>query len=75
MVGFLAVLGIDENNNTLHEAPNYTPKLSAFIKIAQLLVLQKAVILAEDSVVQDPLDPLDEMRSRFITLENATPFT
>lgn len=39
LVGFLAVLGIDENNSTLYEAPNYTPKLSAFIKIAQLLVL------------------------------------
>jgi hypothetical protein len=75
LVGFLAVLGIDENNNTLYEAPNYTPKLSAFIKIAQLLVLQKAVLLAEDGVVQDPLDPLDEMRNRFMTLENATPFT
>jgi hypothetical protein len=51
LVGFLAVLGIDENNNTLYEVPNYTPKLSAFIKIAQLLVLQKAVLLAEDGVV------------------------
>jgi hypothetical protein len=75
LVGFLAVLGIDENNNTLYEALNYTPKLSAFIKIAQLLVLQKSVILAEDGVVQDPLGPLDEMRNRFMTLENATPFT
>ena len=75
LVGFLAVLGIDENNNTLYEALNYTPKLSAFIKIAQLLVLQKAVLLAEDGVVQDPLDPLDEMRNRFMTLENATLFT
>jgi hypothetical protein len=34
LVGFLAVLGIDENNNTLYEAPNHTPKFSAFIKIA-----------------------------------------
>jgi hypothetical protein len=51
LVGFLAVLGIDENNNTLYEAPNYTLKLSAFMKIAQLWVLQKAVLLAEDSVV------------------------
>jgi len=75
LVGFLAVLGIDENNNTLYEALNYTPKLSAFIKIAQLLVLQKAVLLAEDGVVQDPLDPLDEMRNRFMTLENTTLFT
>jgi hypothetical protein len=75
LIGFLAILGIDENNSTLYEAPNYTPKLSAFIKIAQLLVLQKAVLLAEDGVVQDPLDSLDELRNRFMTLENATPFT
>jgi hypothetical protein len=61
LVGFLAVLGIDENNSTLYEAPNYTPKLSAFIKIAHLLVREKASLLAEDGVAQDPLDPLDEM--------------
>lgn len=65
LVGFLAVIGIDENNDTLHEASKYTPKLSAFIKIAQLLVLQKSVILAEEGLVQDPLDSLDEMRKRF----------
>jgi len=75
IVGFLAVLGIDEANGTLYEAPNYTPKLSAFIKIAQLLVLQKAVMMAEDGLAQDPLDPLDEIRERFMTLNNTTPFT
>jgi hypothetical protein len=75
IVGFLAVLGIDEANGTLYEAPNYTPKLSAFIKIAQLLVLQKAVMMAEDGLAQDPLDPLDEMRERLMTLNNTTPFT
>lgn len=75
LVGFLAVLGIDENNGALHNALNYTPKLSAFIKISQLLVLQKAVMLAEDGLAQDPLDPLDEMRKRFMTLDNASPFT
>ena len=51
LVGFLAVMGIDKNHDTLHEAPKYTPKLSAFIKIAQLLVLQKSVILAEEGLV------------------------
>lgn len=39
LVEFFAVLGIDESNERFHEAPNYTPKLSGFIKIAQLLVL------------------------------------
>jgi hypothetical protein len=75
LAGFLAVMGIDENNDTLHEALKYTPKLSAFIKIAQLLILQKSVILAEEGLVQDPLDPLDEIRKRSMTLDNVTPFT
>jgi hypothetical protein len=75
LVGFLAVMGIDENDHTLYEAPRYTPRLSSFIKIAQLLVLQKSVILAEEGLVQDPLDPLDEMRKRFMISDNATPFT
>jgi hypothetical protein len=38
-------------------------------------MLQKAVQLTEDGIVQDPLDPLNEMHNRFMTLENATPFT
>jgi hypothetical protein len=75
LVDFLAVLGIDEANGTLYEAPDYTPKLSAFIKIAQLLVLQKAVLMAEDGSAQDPLGPLGVMRERFMTLDNTTPFT
>jgi hypothetical protein len=75
LVGFSAVLGIDENKGTSYEAQNYTPKLSAFIKIAQLLMLQKAVQLTEDGIVQDPLDPQNEIHNRFMTLENATPFT
>ena len=75
IVGFLAVWGIDEANGVFHEAPNYTPKLSAFIKIAQLLVLQKAVYMAEDGITENPLDPLDEMRERFMTLNNSTSFT
>jgi hypothetical protein len=75
LVGSLVVLDINENNSTLCNALNYTSKLSAFIKISQLLVLQKAVDSAEDRLAQDHLDPLDEMRERFITLDNATPFT
>ena len=39
IVGFLAVWGIDEASGAFYEAPNYTPKLLAFIKIAQLLTL------------------------------------
>lgn len=49
IVGFLAVLGIDEANSTFYDAPTYTPKLSGFIKISQLLVLEKAIIAVEDT--------------------------
>jgi hypothetical protein len=74
IVGFLAVLGIDEANGVFYEAPNFTPKLSGFIKITQLLVLQKAVYAAEDGSADDPLDALDEMRERFMMLDTSTPF-
>ena len=49
VVGFLAVLGIDADKQTLKEAYYYTPSLSGFIKIAQMLVIQKALIKASDS--------------------------
>ncbi|KAK6442801.1 hypothetical protein LTR95_000960 [Oleoguttula sp. CCFEE 5521] len=62
LVGFLAILGIDEANETYLDATKYTPKLPAFIKIAQLSAA-------------DPLDALDAIRSRFMTLNNPTPFT
>jgi hypothetical protein len=75
LVGFLAVLGIDEANAAFYEAPNYTPKLSGFIKITQLLVLQQAVYAVEDGRSDDPLEPLDDMRERFMLLDTSTPFS
>lgn len=74
IISFLAVLGIDENNNTFYEAGNYTPKLSAFIKIAQLFVLQKAVIIADYPQAPDAVKALDEMRERFLMVNTCTPF-
>lgn len=75
ILSFLAVLGVDEGNNTFYEASNYTSKLSGFIKIAQLLVLQKAVLLAESGDCTDPIEPLDEMRERFMTVDNCSPIS
>ena len=74
-VGFLAVLGIDESNDTFYEAPNYTPMLSGLIKIAQMLVVQKAAFAVEDGHTEEALDALEDMRARFMTLNNCTPFT
>jgi hypothetical protein len=74
-VGFLAVLGIDSCKGILKDACNYTPCLSAFIKIAQMLVVQKAVIAARDSVVAQPADVLEEMRTRFLIHTTRSPFS
>jgi hypothetical protein len=73
LVGFFAVLGIDETKSTFSDATQYTPKLSAFIKIAQLLVLHKSILLVEESLAADPLQALDNMRLRFMALDNLTP--
>lgn len=40
-----------------------------------MLVLQKAVYIAENGLPVDPLIPLVEMLERFITLNNNTPLT
>ena len=39
VIGFLAMLGIDSRKRTFKEAYHYTPSLSGFIKIAQMLVI------------------------------------
>lgn len=75
VLGFLAVLGIDTGNSTFFEAPNYTSKLSGFIKISQMLVLEAAVREMESGKVDNALDPLEEMRQRFMTVDNCTPFS
>jgi hypothetical protein len=45
---------------------SYSPDLSKFIKIAQMLVVQRAVSAADDGEVEHPSDLLDEMRERFM---------
>jgi hypothetical protein len=75
VVGFLAVLGIDSGKGILKDAYHYTPSLSGFIKIAQMLVIQKAVVAARDGVVSQPADLLDEMRARFLIHGTRSPFS
>jgi hypothetical protein len=60
VVGFLAVLGINAKGS-YHEAPTYTTHLSAFVKMAQLLVVQRAVDAVEEDEVDYPGDILDVM--------------
>lgn len=75
VLGLLAILGIDAARSRFLEAPNYTSRPSGFIKIGQMLVLEKAVREAECGNVDNILDPLDDMRRRFMTVDNCTPFS
>jgi hypothetical protein len=74
IVGYLAVLGIDDARGTLREACQYTP-LSGLIKIAQMLVIRKAVRASERQVDTHPADFLDDLRERFLLYGTRSPFS
>jgi hypothetical protein len=75
VLSFLAVLGINENPSGVFRGPiSYSPNLSKFIKMAQMLVVQRSVFAAEDGEVEHPSDMLDEMRERFIVRGSRTAF-
>jgi hypothetical protein len=71
VIGFIAAIAIDPVKGILKEAYHFTPTLSGFIKIAQMLVIQKAVVGARDVESIQPADLLDEMRVRFLIKEFA----
>lgn len=68
IVGFFAVLGIKapkaEGNQCarLYKAVHYTTKLSAFVKLAQLLVVQRAVVATERAEVDQPANIIEVMQ-------------
>jgi hypothetical protein len=66
VVGFLAVIAIDPIKGILKEAYHFTPTLSGFIKIAQMLVIQKAIVSARDVESVQPADLLNKMQERFL---------
>lgn len=74
VVGFLAALGIDRDKDTFREACGYGPILSGFIKISQMLVIQKAVWAAEAGEAEYPSELLDEMHERFLAQGTRSPF-
>ena len=75
VLSFLAVLGIDESAGGVFRGPlSYSPDLSKFIKIAQMLVVQRSVVAAEEGEVEHPSDMLDELRERFIVRGSRTAF-
>lgn len=51
----------------------YTPILSGFIKVGQLLVIQRAVLVVEEGTADEPSSSLNEMRQRFLVHGCATP--
>jgi hypothetical protein len=48
IIGSLAAITIDPVKGILKEAYHFTPTLSGFIKIAQILVIQKAIVGVRD---------------------------
>jgi hypothetical protein len=72
---FLAVLGVDKSPGGVFCGPlSYSPDLSKFIKMAQMLVVQRSVVAAEEGEVEHPSDMLDEIRERFIVRGSRTAF-
>jgi hypothetical protein len=75
VLSFLAVLGINKKPGSVFRSPlNYSPDVSKFIKIAQMLVIQRAVSGAEHGEAEHPSDLLEEMRGRFIVRGTRTVF-
>jgi hypothetical protein len=65
-IRFLAATAVDPVKGILKEAYHFILTLSGFIKIAQMLVIQKAVVGARDVLSIQPTDLLNEMRVRFL---------
>jgi hypothetical protein len=75
VLSFLAILGIDESPGGVFRGPlSYSPDLSKFIKMAQMLVVERSVVAADDCEVEHPSDMLDEMRERFMVRGSRTAF-
>ncbi|KAJ4129463.1 hypothetical protein NW765_016336 [Fusarium oxysporum] len=80
IVGFLAVLAIQETDHgitlpqpRLYEAISYTPYLSAFIKISQLLVAERALLAVQRDEFEYPGLALEDMQHRFMVEGTRSP--
>lgn len=75
VLSFLAVLGIDKTKDYGFYGPYmYSPQLSKFIKIAQMLVIERAVLAADEGAIEYPSDLLDEIRQRFMVRGSRSAF-
>ncbi|KAJ4265120.1 hypothetical protein NW764_015764 [Fusarium oxysporum] len=80
VVSFLAVMGIRQdvtssNARKLSEAAEFTPKLSALIKMGQLLVAERALLAVELDEADFPAYALEEIQDRFITKDARSPIS
>lgn len=67
VLGFLAMLGINNRHSAIFRGPlSYLPDLPKFINIAQIFVLQRAVLTADKGESEHPSYPPEEMRDGFI---------
>ncbi|KAF7623635.1 hypothetical protein AFLA_007362 [Aspergillus flavus NRRL3357] len=66
VVGFLAVLGVDAAKQTFHEPYGYTRYLSGLVKVAQMLVVERAVQMADKEEMAHSVDTLDAIWERFL---------
>lgn len=79
VVVFMAVLSIRDprsvidQNATFSGSLHYTPHLSAFIKMAQLLVIQRAVLAVDRGEVLHVADMLNAMQERFMVYGTHSP--
>jgi hypothetical protein len=74
IIGFLAILGVDYKKETLIKAYLYTPFLSAFVKVSQILMVQSAVLAVENGTCDDPSNRLNKIRERFLMYNSQSPF-
>jgi hypothetical protein len=65
-IRFLVAVTVDPIKGILKEAYYFIPTLSSFIKIAQILVFQKAIVGIRDVLSIQPADLLNEIRVRFL---------
>lgn len=73
VVVFLAALGINRNCDGFDDAVLYTTKLSAIVKLAQLLVVQYAVVESKAGRTQFPNELVSELQDRFMVYGSNSP--
>jgi len=68
-------LGIDPKEESFKDPRSYTTDLSAIIKVALLLVIQRSLQAVEDGTLDYPGISLEQMQSPFITFEGTAPMS